>query len=109
VTNNTYLLNIAPLNFIDAEESCRQSGGHLTSYHSEEEQADVERYFVNTGGGPSYGRRQRHPSCRQALGSEALAEAALAHLLRSFPAGAPAAQLQHAGPTLTGGCWASSS
>jgi hypothetical protein len=36
-------------NFSDAEASCQNQGGHLTSYQSEAEQAEVEQYYIKNG------------------------------------------------------------
>lgn len=41
-TNDTYLLNTTALNFVQAELSCNDQGGHLVTYGSFEEQRDVE-------------------------------------------------------------------
>lgn len=63
VTNLTYMLNMAPANFIDAEANCRLSGGHLASYLSSDEQADVENYFLSKGGPLPRTREKQQPWC----------------------------------------------
>jgi hypothetical protein len=48
-TNNTFIFTPAVRSFTDAEASCVAQGGHLASYASEAEQAEVERYYVGNG------------------------------------------------------------
>ncbi len=36
--NFSYTLNSCPAGYMDAEEWCASEGGHLTSYHSRDEQ-----------------------------------------------------------------------
>jgi hypothetical protein len=48
-TKATYLLSTAKANFIDAQATCNDHGGHLVSYQSLEEQIEVEAYFESLG------------------------------------------------------------
>jgi hypothetical protein len=48
-TNQTFIFTPAVKNFTDAEQSCQDQGGHLASYSSEAEQAEVEKYYVSQG------------------------------------------------------------
>jgi hypothetical protein len=48
-TNNTFIFTPVVKNFTDAEASCVAQGGHLASYASEAEQAEVEKYYVSNG------------------------------------------------------------
>ena len=45
----TYIFNSTMANFTDAENFCRYSGGHLVSWRSRAEQAEVESYYMNNG------------------------------------------------------------
>ncbi len=42
-----YMLNTNPMISRDAQAYCNSQGGHLVSYTSYDEQADVEGYFTN--------------------------------------------------------------
>jgi hypothetical protein len=44
--NKTYILNTARLSNNDAEQFCRDNGGHMASYAAAAEQNEVEAYFV---------------------------------------------------------------
>jgi hypothetical protein len=44
---NTYNFNNEPMDQEHAEETCKCQGGHLVSYSSAPEQAEVEKYFVD--------------------------------------------------------------
>jgi hypothetical protein len=67
ITNDTYMLNTELLNAIDAEQQCRLAGGHLTSYHSAEEQQDVEMYFMHEGACSSSNTSKRSQSVSHQL------------------------------------------
>jgi hypothetical protein len=55
LTGTRYVLNTAAADQVSAEAGCVTLGGHLVSYTSKMEQADVEGYFVASGGIiPSY-------------------------------------------------------
>jgi hypothetical protein len=43
-TGNSFLLNVSYQAFPAAEQSCKDSGGHLASYESEAEQAEVRHH-----------------------------------------------------------------
>jgi hypothetical protein len=45
----TYMFSTSSNNFSAAEEACKDNGGHLTAWASQEEQAEVEQYFVAQG------------------------------------------------------------
>jgi hypothetical protein len=44
--NKTYVLNTTHMNNNDAEQFCRDNGGHMASYASAAEQNEVEAYFT---------------------------------------------------------------
>jgi hypothetical protein len=48
-TNVTFFLNTSLATFAEAEEACQVAGGHLASYSSLEEQAEVEQHYVHKG------------------------------------------------------------
>ena len=48
-STHSYLLNTKAMNFSAAEAWCQTQGGHLASYNNAEEQAAVERFYVNGG------------------------------------------------------------
>jgi hypothetical protein len=43
------MINTTRLAFMDAEVACQDSGGHLVSYSSFEEQQEVEAAFIKSG------------------------------------------------------------
>lgn len=48
-TGNTFFLNTSYMNFSSAESACAASGGHLASYLSQQEQAEVEQFYIKNG------------------------------------------------------------
>ncbi len=42
-----FTFNPVPKNFDDAEASCNSQGGHLATYSSVAEHADVEKHFID--------------------------------------------------------------
>ncbi len=47
-----FTFNNIAVNFTQAEDMCNQQCGHLTSYSSQIEQADVEVWYIEQVGGP---------------------------------------------------------
>ena len=45
-TNDTYIFNNTPHNFIQAEQTCNDQGGHLVTYMNHAEQKEVEAYYI---------------------------------------------------------------
>ncbi len=43
------MINTTSMAFMDAEMACQDSGGHLVSYSSFEEQQEVEAAFIQSG------------------------------------------------------------
>jgi hypothetical protein len=48
-TGNTFFLNTSYMNFSSAESACAASGGHLASFLSQQEQAEVEQFYIRNG------------------------------------------------------------
>jgi hypothetical protein len=48
-TNNTYALSTNLTSQPDAEEYCNTLGGHLASWNSQDEQTEVEGYWLKAG------------------------------------------------------------
>jgi hypothetical protein len=48
-TRYTYLFNNTPTTQQMAEFTCQAAGGHLLSYTTQQEQREVEQYFINSG------------------------------------------------------------
>lgn len=48
-TNTTYTLNTRLSNFTVAQAACNALGGHLASYNTQQEQLEVENFFVSKG------------------------------------------------------------
>jgi hypothetical protein len=48
-TGNTFFLNTSYMNFSSAETACAASGGHLAAYISQQEQAEVEQFYIRNG------------------------------------------------------------
>jgi hypothetical protein len=48
-TGGTFLLNVSYQGFAAAQQTCKDNGGHLASFSSEAEQAEVEKYYASQG------------------------------------------------------------
>jgi hypothetical protein len=48
-SRTTYVLNTTALNFVDAQYTCNEQGGHLVYYNTLDEQQEVEQYYVSNG------------------------------------------------------------
>jgi hypothetical protein len=48
-TTGTFLFNVSYQGFASAEQACKDNGGHLASFKSEAEQAEVEAYYTSMG------------------------------------------------------------
>jgi hypothetical protein len=46
-TGSSYTYNPIPLGWDAAQVSCNEQGGHLASYRSAPEQAEVELFYIN--------------------------------------------------------------
>ncbi len=49
VTNETFYYNTTRTSFQDAENSCKNNGGHIAGFSTREEQREVEQYFISQG------------------------------------------------------------
>jgi hypothetical protein len=49
-SNNTYIYNNTLLNFVQAEQTCNDQGGHLVTYYDAAEQKEVESYYTKMVG-----------------------------------------------------------
>lgn len=46
---STFIFNASASNWQNAEQACRDSGGHLSSFKSFKEQSEVEQYYISNG------------------------------------------------------------
>jgi hypothetical protein len=49
ITGNVFFLNTSMVNQTVAQRTCNANGGHLAAYSSQEEQAEVENFYLQGG------------------------------------------------------------